>query len=167
MAGFELDWSCLGYLDAPYVRAAYIDDNTGRGGIILVSVETIGMARADINRIRDRLAPFIHENGIREVHILSAHNHSTIDTMGIWGPMLEDGKDDAYMEQVMTSICDVSVAAYHARKTEMCIRDRSLSGLIPSPVRGGDGNAEYLAAFSRESSDFTPDIRAVVRSALA
>ena len=117
MAGFELDWSCLGYLDAPYVRAAYIDDNTGRGGIILVSVETIGMARADINRIRDRLAPFIHENGIREVHILSAHNHSTIDTMGIWGPMLEDGKDDAYMEQVMTSICDVSVAAYHARKT--------------------------------------------------
>lgn len=41
-----------------------------------------------------------------------------------------------------------------------------LSGLIPSPVRGGDGNAEYLAAFSRQTTDFLPDIRAVVKAAL-
>lgn len=40
-----------------------------------------------------------------------------------------------------------------------------LSGLMPSPVRGGGGNIEYLAAFSREPSGFMPDIRAVVRSA--
>lgn len=43
--------------------------------------------------------------------------------------------------------------------------DLSLSGLMPSPIRGGDGNIEYLAAFSRTACDFVPDIRAVVRHA--
>ena len=43
--------------------------------------------------------------------------------------------------------------------------DLSLSGLMPSPIRGGDGNIEYLAAFSRTACDFVPDIRAVVRYA--
>ena len=42
-----------------------------------------------------------------------------------------------------------------------------LTGLIPSPVRGGDGNAEYLAAFSGKRAGWIPDIRAVVRAALA
>ena len=43
----------------------------------------------------------------------------------------------------------------------------SLSALIASPVRGGDGNIEYLAAFSGEPADFTPDLRAIVRAAFA
>lgn len=40
-----------------------------------------------------------------------------------------------------------------------------LSGLMPSPVRGGDGNIEYLAAFSRAGTGFVPDLSSVVRTA--
>ena len=30
-------------------------------------------------------------------------------------------------------------------------------GLIPSPIRGGDGNAEFLARFARKGFPCTPD----------
>lgn len=43
----------------------------------------------------------------------------------------------------------------------------SLAALIVSPVRGGDGNIEYLASFSSAPTDYVPDIRAIVRSAFA
>jgi len=43
----------------------------------------------------------------------------------------------------------------------------SLAALIVSPVRGGDGNIEYLASFSSAPNDYIPDIRAIVRSAFA
>lgn len=117
MAGYESDLFAKGYLDENHARAVYLDDNTGRGGVILVSVETVGMARADINRIRDRLAGFMLQTGIREIHVMSAHNHAALDSMGIWGPMLADGKDDEYMELVFDAIDAAARSAYSARKT--------------------------------------------------
>lgn len=116
MAGYEIDLPCLGYLDEPHIRAVCLDDHTGRGAILMVSVESIGMARADVNRIRDALAPFVYEHGIREVHVLSAHNHASIDTMGIWGPIYADGKDDAYFAMVLERIESAAVAAFNAQK---------------------------------------------------
>lgn len=40
-----------------------------------------------------------------------------------------------------------------------------LSGLMVSPVRGGDGNIEYLATFSRTGTGRYPELSSVVRQA--
>ena len=81
-------------------------------------------------------------------------------------PQFEAGRADIGKRGVVKSAAahERVLRAFHAMLGQIGL---FLSGLIPSPVRGGDGNAEYLAAFSRETSDFMPDIRAVVRSALA
>ena len=81
-------------------------------------------------------------------------------------PQFEAGRADIGKRGVVKSAAahERVLRAFHAMLGQSGL---FLSGLIPSPVRGGDGNAEYLAAFSRETSDFMPDIRAVVRSALA
>lgn len=43
----------------------------------------------------------------------------------------------------------------------------TLLGLIPSPIKGGDGNAEYLAHISKAKSEgCIPDIGGIVKSAL-
>ena len=65
-------------------------------------------------------------------------------------------KSPAAHERVLKNFCSL-LASLHL----------SLSALIASPVRGGDGNIEYLAAFSHVPADFTPDFRAIVRAAFA
>ncbi|MBR5519300.1 MAG: TlyA family RNA methyltransferase [Clostridia bacterium] len=65
-------------------------------------------------------------------------------------------KSPAAHERVLKNFCSL-LASLHL----------SLSALIASPVRGGDGNIEYLAAFSHVPADYTPDFRAIVRAAFA
>ncbi len=65
-------------------------------------------------------------------------------------------KSPAAHERVLKNFCALLVSL-----------GLSLSALIVSPVRGGDGNIEYLASFSAAPTDYIPDIRAIVRSAFA
>ncbi len=41
----------------------------------------------------------------------------------------------------------------------------TLKGLIPSPIRGGEGNVEYLMALSREGDGILPPVKEIVSSA--
>ena len=52
IAGYDSNNPARGVLDDMYARAVYIDDNTGRGGVIMCSVDAVGISRKDINRIR-------------------------------------------------------------------------------------------------------------------
>lgn len=116
MAGYKQDWYAAGYLDAPSARAVALNDNTGRGDVVLVALETVGFSRAHVNQLRDDLAVFAYENGIREINIMADHNHATIDTFGIWGPILGDGKDAGYMELVFESVRQAVVEACQSKK---------------------------------------------------
>ena len=115
MAGYGNDKPCLGYIDTAYARAVYLDDNTGRGGVLLIAVESVGMSRSTINQMRDSLAVFAHENNIREIHIMCDHNHAMVDTFGMWGKLLLDAKDPQHMEQVSAAVRNAAIAAFNAR----------------------------------------------------
>lgn len=77
-----------GVLDDIRVRTIALDDNSGRGSVVLCSVDCIGLSNKNINKIRARLSGFSEENNVSYINISSTHTHSAIDTMGIWGELI-------------------------------------------------------------------------------
>lgn len=122
-----------GVLDDIRVRTICIDDCTGRGVVVLCSVDCIGLSNKNIRKIRSRMAEFSKENNISYINISSTHTHSSVDTMGIWGELLTvlpnnrkyvkngegellDSCDNDYMEFLFEKICHSIKEAY----SDMC-----------------------------------------------
>ncbi|NMP38199.1 MAG: hypothetical protein GX051_08820 [Clostridiales bacterium] len=116
IAGYNSNNPALGVLDTPYAHAVWLDDNSGRGGVVFVSVDDVGMLSADVNAIRDSMSEFVKETGCRSINILSTHSHAGIDTMGIWGPLPISGRDKHYMEIVAAGIRSAVKKAYLDRR---------------------------------------------------
>lgn len=78
-----------GVLDDVRVRTIAVDDNTGRGAVVFCSVDCIGISNKNVQKIRELLKDFIEEKNISYINISSTHTHSGIDTMGIWGEIID------------------------------------------------------------------------------
>ncbi|MBD2864066.1 hypothetical protein [Paenibacillus oceani] len=98
IAGYNTGTTIEGVLDSPYVKALWLDDNTGRGGIAIAVIDCIGLSGTDIRKIRNRLSTFSKEAGARDIHIISTHTHAGIDTLGLWGPTGHSGRSASYMQ---------------------------------------------------------------------
>lgn len=105
IAGYNNGLAVTGMLDPQCVRAAYISD--GDTAIVVAAVDCVGISVQSIENIRARIAPTVEKYGIADVHIAATHTHAGIDTLGLWGPVGVDGKDDAFMEKLY----DAAVAA--------------------------------------------------------
>lgn len=71
------------------VRTVVIDDKTGRGKVAISVLDSIGLSNTDVRSIRAALAEYAKENNIVSINVLATHNHSAIDTMGLWGSLPE------------------------------------------------------------------------------
>ncbi len=116
IAGYGENKPAQGVLDVPHTHAVWIDDHSGHGGIVLVSIDNVGMLNSDVNKIRARLCEFSKLTGCRSINIVSTHNHAGIDTMGNWGPLPFSGKDPKYMELVFSQTVKAVEKAYESRK---------------------------------------------------
>lgn len=117
VAGYGENNPATGVLDKPYVHALWLDDNSGRGGIVFVSIDDVGMLSRDVNEIRKRLRNFSVLANCRSINILSTHNHAGIDTMGIWGPLPLTGRDPAYMDFIFETVVECVKKAYEKRQS--------------------------------------------------
>lgn len=112
-----------GVLDDIRVRTICLDDNSGRGSIVLCSVDCIGLSNKNIRKVRKMMTDFSKENNISYINISSTHTHSSVDTMGIWGELLTvlpnnrkhlkkgqgqllDSCDNEYMAYLFEKICE-------------------------------------------------------------
>lgn len=116
IAGYGENKPAKGVLDPPHTHAVWLDDLSGKGGIVLVSIDDVGMLNKDVNRLRARLHDFAMLTGCRSISIVSTHSHAGIDTMGIWGPLPLSGKDPKYMELVFSQTVKAVKEAYNNRK---------------------------------------------------
>ena len=82
--GYALDKITKELLDDLRVRVVSLDDSSGRGAVIFAVVDCIGLANADVQRIRAALKPFAKENGIKSINVSATHTHSGIDTQGVY-----------------------------------------------------------------------------------
>ncbi len=82
-----------GVLDDIRVRVICLGTTNGEL-TVFAAVDCIGLSNRCIRIIRQRLADFCAENNIASINISSTHTHSSIDTMGIWGRIIEVFKNN-------------------------------------------------------------------------
>jgi len=124
MAGFKTGNRVTGVHDPMTVSAMWIGCGgiaRGESGILLVSVDCIGLSRCEVNRVRESLADFARQANCVSINISCTHTHAGIDTLGYWGkanvgPIPGDGKDPAFMDLLLGSIRDACIEAFEARR---------------------------------------------------
>ncbi|MCQ2462438.1 MAG: hypothetical protein MJ177_03415 [Clostridia bacterium] len=116
IAGYSENNPARGVIDPQYAHAFYLDDNSGRGGVLFVSLDAVGMLNKDINELKKTLYQFKEYSGCREISVFCTHNHAGIDTMGIWGPLPFSGKSDKFMKILFAAVKKAAYEAYEGRK---------------------------------------------------
>ena len=116
MAGYGFFKPIQGFLNPVCATALWLDDNSGHGGVLLVSVDCVGIMNNDVEKIRKRLASFCRTTGCRAVNIMSTHCHAGIDTMGFWGPLPKTGRDPKFFKILFDKIERAAERAYATRK---------------------------------------------------
>ena len=118
IAGYNSNNPAEGVLDDMYARAVYLDDNTGRGGVVLCAIDCVGLSRHDINEIRAAVIESGKIPDVKSINICATHSHSAIDTQGLWGKSyFSDGKDKDFQESLKEKTTETILAAYEARRS--------------------------------------------------
>ncbi|MCR5484927.1 MAG: hypothetical protein K6F09_04980 [Clostridiales bacterium] len=116
IAGYRVNNPAKGVLDPPYACALWLNDNSGRGGMLFVSIDNVGMLGSDVNALRLYLSDFARTTDCRSINISSTHNHAGIDTLGLWGPIPVSGRNPSYMKFLFEKVKQAAISAYKDRK---------------------------------------------------
>jgi hypothetical protein len=111
-----VDKAITGVLDHQMAKALWLDDNSGRGGIVIAVVDCIGLPRADVEMIRNLLKDFKEETGCRSINVISTHCHAGADTLGLWGPIGVSGRSPEFMRVVHEGVVSAVREAYSSRQ---------------------------------------------------
>ena len=113
IAGYRQGMEITGILDAQQVRALWLEN--GKTALLLLVVDCVGLGRGTVEEIRKQLDSFSKETNCRQIHVISTHTHAGVDTLGLWGPMAVDGKNDALMETLISGAVAAAEMAYADR----------------------------------------------------
>lgn len=117
IAGYNPDNPAQSVLDDMHTKAVYLDDNSGRGGVVICAIDCVGISRKDINDIRKIVIESGKISDIKSINICATHSHSAIDTQGLWGKnFFSDGKNEEFMNRLKELTAKAIIDAYNARK---------------------------------------------------
>ncbi len=117
IAGYGSNNPAQGVLDDIFARAIYMDDNTGRGGVVMCAVDCVGLSRADINVIRSIVIESKEIPTLKSINIASTHAHSSVDTQGLWGEeFYKTGRNKAFMSSLHQKAAQTIIDAYKNSK---------------------------------------------------
>lgn len=128
IAGYNNGLEITGVLDYCQARAIWLD--TGTEGILLISIDCIALDSGTGARIRNELADLPN---CASVNVISTHTHASPDTLGMWGPVGINGKNEVYMDALIQAAAGAAREAAGSTKpgilhygwieTENMIRD--------------------------------------------
>ena len=117
IAGYNTNNPAQSVLDDMYAKAVYLDDNSGRGGVVICAIDCVGISRKDINDIRKIVIESGKIPSLKSINICATHSHSAIDTQGLWGKnFFSDGKNEDFMNRLKELTAKAIIDAYNARK---------------------------------------------------
>lgn len=120
VAGYSENNPAIGVLDEPHVHALWVDDRSGRGAVLFISCDCVGILNKDIRMLRAAVKTALGDRYCRSINIMCTHNHAGIDTMGIWGPLPLSGKNPSYMKLIKKQMIKaVKQAACDARESDV------------------------------------------------
>lgn len=65
-------------------RAVVMNDGSGRGNVVFISLDAMGFANADVRLVREALKDIAKENNIVSINVSCTHIHTGIDSQGVW-----------------------------------------------------------------------------------
>ncbi len=110
MAGYHNDHPATGILDLQKVRAVYMA--AGKEELLLIAADCIGLSSGDVQKIKDSLPGPLK----RIAHVASTHTHAGVDTLGLWGPLGENGKDPDFLSELYKKAAEAATEAYENRR---------------------------------------------------
>ena len=116
IAGYGENNPAKGVIDPQYAHALWLDDNSGNGGHLFVSLDIVGLLNKDVNALKKALSEFSEKTNCRTITVMSTHNHAGIDTMGIWGKLPHTGKSRKFMTIMFNAVITAASAAYRDRR---------------------------------------------------
>ena len=66
------------------VRVVIMNDGSGRGNVLFLSVDAMGLANSDVRLIRAALKEIAEKNNIVSINVSCTHIHTGIDSQGVW-----------------------------------------------------------------------------------
>jgi len=114
-------------MDDMYVKAIYLDDNTGRGGLLYAVIDCVGISNTDTNAIRALVWEWARGKGIKSIQVAATHSHACIDTIGIWGIPF-DGKVPAFQRLMIEKTAQAMKDAYESRQNGKLYQATAESG---------------------------------------
>lgn len=116
IAGYDSNNKAEDVLDDMFARAIFIDDNKGNGGIVICSIDAVGMSRKDINDIRKLVLKSSEIGKLKSINICCTHSHSAIDTQGLWGEKIyKSGRNEEFMYSLKQKTANAIIEAYKNR----------------------------------------------------
>lgn len=101
IAGYNSAWEIEGVLDLCEARAVWLD--AGQGGVLLIGVDCIALDSGTVNAIRTAIGDI---PGCIAINVYATHTHAGPDTLGLWGPTGVNGKNSAYMENLIAAAAE-------------------------------------------------------------
>ncbi|MBR6789660.1 MAG: hypothetical protein IKM31_02190 [Oscillospiraceae bacterium] len=111
IAGYNQGWEPHGVFDHSTAWAVWLE--AGKKNTLLIGVDCIALSTVHVEEIRERVAHL----GSTSVNVYATHDHAGVDTLGLWGPLMVDGKNDAYMEKLMEACVLAAEDALADRRT--------------------------------------------------
>jgi hypothetical protein len=94
-------------------RAVAIADTDSGVISVFVGIDTIGLVDVDIVGIHRTIQKTMYETfniyfeGANAI-LAPSHSHSSMDTMGLWGPMMGAGRDEKYLKLVFDGVAEAA-----------------------------------------------------------
>lgn len=161
IAGYHNGWTGKTDLnDAAHASAVCLE--AGENGVILVSVDCVALCADTVDRIRGALKDIPYP-----VHVFATHCHALPDTLGLWGKTGLDGKNDAYMQNLIAAARDAARAAYAARTPGRLEYGAADTGNLQQDSRKPDVFDPLVHQLRFIPADGTPGGRVIVYAAHA
>ena len=107
IAGYNQGVKITGVLD--YQRASAVWMDTGGDGVLLIGVDCVGLSSGTVAKIRKCI------DLDAKVFVYSTHTHAGIDTLGLWGGIGVDGKNEAFQNRLIDAAVAAAEMAYENR----------------------------------------------------
>lgn len=142
-----------GVIDDLYVRAVVLDDNSGRGAAAFAWIDGIGFMNADVKAVREKLSDITGEGKLISIDIGSTHTHSAVDTQGLWGNIPKSGRDEAYIDALVSKAADAIREAYNTRTNGQLYYASEYCPVMFNDSRNPRAVDEYIHLFRFKPDD--------------
>ncbi len=165
IAGYRNGYEITDVLDEQRATAVWLD--CGGEAVLLIGIDCVGLSNTYVEDIRVDLAAECAEWGCAVVHIYSTHTHAGIDTLGLWGPVAEEGKNADFQQTLVEGAFEAAKLAYENRRPGTLVYGKADTEDMQHDSREPYVYDSYIHQFRFTPNDGTSGVRMISYAAHA